>query len=285
MNRRIWAVIILVAATAVCICSGVGLVYFGLVYNQGPFSSESRASIAIRFQGGTRILLQADVSSEIPITDEMMPTEAAILRKRLNALGISSRVSIQDDRHLLVELPGKNLQEQTIRAAIAPGLLEFVDLGDQPLDEGTVIQTTGLTSDNSCFRQSAGGSGNPPSPVPTSPASGKAIVYRTVMTGDCLSAANVAFDQQNQPEIQFSLNSEGTQILAEHTSTHVGKYLAIVLDKKVITSPRISSPITGGNGVIVGAFTRQEATDLVVQLQYGALPFPLKISNVTPFGP
>ena len=53
----------------------------------------------------------------------------------------------------------------------------------------------------------------------------------------------------------------------------------------VISSPRINGPIPGGNGQITGAFTREQANSLVVQLTYGALPVPLKVLSSRTVGP
>ena len=62
------------------------------------------------------------------------------------------------------------------------------------------------------------------------------------------------------------------------------KRLAI-LDKNVISSPSIREPITGGNGIISGNFTFQEATDLALLLRSGALPTPIEIVEERTVGP
>jgi len=53
--------------------------------------------------------------------------------------------------------------------------------------------------------------------------------------------------------------------------------LAIVLDKKVISCPRISTAIPDGRGQIEGQFTVEDARAIVLQLRYGSLPVPLRI--------
>ena len=81
------------------------------------------------------------------------------------------------------------------------------------------------------------------------------------------------------------MRSAGVQLFGDYTTNNVGKYLAIVLDKRVISSPVINSPITGGSGVISGRFTVPEANALAVQLKYGSLPIPLRIETTTNIGP
>jgi protein-export membrane protein SecD len=58
-----------------------------------------------------------------------------------------------------------------------------------------------------------------------------------------------------------------------------------VLDRKVISAPRINEPITQGNGIITGSFTSQSAEELALLLRAGALPAPLKILEERAVGP
>jgi preprotein translocase subunit SecD len=85
--------------------------------------------------------------------------------------------------------------------------------------------------------------------------------------------------------IQFTLTDHGKAIFAAHTSANVGKYLAIVLDKKVISCPQIDSAITDGSGVIQGSFTRDSANSLATTLRYGSLPVSLEIAQEQVIGP
>ena len=59
----------------------------------------------------------------------------------------------------------------------------------------------------------------------------------------------------------------------------MGDVLAIVLDNRVLSNPRINSAIPDGQGVIEGQFTPEEADSLAVQMRYGALPIPLEVVN------
>mgnify|MGYP005843747983 CR=1 FL=1 len=109
--------------------------------------------------------------------------------------------------------------------------------------------------------------------------------YTTILTGKDLKSADVAFDDFGRPMIKFSLNPEGAQKFADHTRANVGKYLTIVMDKRVLSSPVIKSAITEGEGVIEGQFSLDEARGLVIQLKYGALPVPLKVVENRTVGP
>jgi preprotein translocase subunit SecD len=81
------------------------------------------------------------------------------------------------------------------------------------------------------------------------------------------------------------LSGEGAKVFGDHTAANVNRFLTIVLDKRVISSPRIESAITGGQGTITGNFTFESANTLAVQLRYGSLPVPLKVVETRIIGP
>jgi preprotein translocase subunit SecD len=122
--------------------------------------------------------------------------------------------------------------------------------------------------------------------VTTTQATPSGPIFHTIMTGAALSNVGVQVNPTSgQYEVSFELKSDAAKTFADFTSTHVGKVLAIVLDKKVISAPTINSAITDGKGVIQGNFTSQTANDLAVQLRYGSLPIPLKVVTSQTVGP
>ncbi len=271
MNRRNLAVLLSVTLLAAClVCAGCFTLYLGLSLDLGPFSSESLARVLIPLQGGTRFLLTAGVPDGATIPNQEMETERTILQDRLGALGVKAIVKIEDQRHLVVDVAGEVTPSQ-FSAQFGTGLLEFIDAGSMPLESEQIIQTTGLSIVTVPGQPS-------PTLAPLTPR-----LYRTVMTGRDLRSASVAFQQTTkQPYIAFALTDNGTRIFADFTSKNVGKYLAIVVDKKVLSCPVVKSAITEGSGIIEGRFTLDEAVQLATQLRFGALPFPLNIVEVTP---
>ncbi|MFD4559281.1 protein translocase subunit SecD [Streptomyces sp. NPDC058469] len=67
--------------------------------------------------------------------------------------------------------------------------------------------------------------------------------------------------------------------LAKNTSPQ--NEFGIVLDGQVVSSPSVSSSITGGSAEISGSFTQEEAQSLANMLSYGALPLTFKEDSVT----
>jgi len=79
--------------------------------------------------------------------------------------------------------------------------------------------------------------------------------------------------------VAFELRAEKSTAFGEFTRRNVGKIMAIVLDEECQMAPVIRSPITGGRGVIEGSFDAQEAGDIALLLNAGALPVPLEIAE------
>lgn len=97
-----------------------------------------------------------------------------------------------------------------------------------------------------------------------------------LMSGDAIENAQVDVDPRtNEIEVSLKLNSFGAQTFGRITSENQGRNLAIVLDGRVQSYPRINEPIREGRAVINGGFTKAEAKQLSIVLRSGALPAPL----------
>jgi preprotein translocase subunit SecD len=90
------------------------------------------------------------------------------------------------------------------------------------------------------------------------------------------SNLSAQFDTANRPEVTFTLNSIGTQKFADFTSNNIGGFMAIVIDKAVLSTPKIEGAISGGSGVIVRR-TLEDARNLADILRPGALPVNLRV--------
>src|SRR5262249_60722576 len=80
-------------------------------------------------------------------------------------------------------------------------------------------------------------------------------------------------------------DSIGAKRFPDIPRAHLGEPFAIVLDGKVLSAPRIQTPITNGSGQIRGAFTVAETTSLAALLRAGALPVPLHVIEERTVGP
>jgi SecD/SecF fusion protein len=105
------------------------------------------------------------------------------------------------------------------------------------------------------------------------------------VTGADIRRAWTTTDDFGQPAVGFSLTSDGGRRFADITAANIGRQLAIVLDDEVQSAPVIETPITGGEGIIRGGFTMQEAANLVLLLQAGALPASMTFMGGQYVGP
>jgi len=99
----------------------------------------------------------------------------------------------------------------------------------------------------------------------------------TGITGADFKKAQALSDGGMGWVVSFDLKADSARKFAELTARLINKPLAIFLDGKLISAPMVKSVISGGSGQISGDFTVEEAQDLAVQLNAGALPVPVKI--------
>ena len=102
------------------------------------------------------------------------------------------------------------------------------------------------------------------------------------LTGDVITDARVYY-QDNQHVVDIEMNEEGTRLWARLTEAVVGKSIAIVMNGKVYTYPRVIGKVPAGRSQITGLETRAEAQDMAVLLNAGALPAPVELVAVTAF--
>ena len=91
------------------------------------------------------------------------------------------------------------------------------------------------------------------------------------VTGQDLRLARPGMDENNLPAVMFELKSAGATKFGKLSGDNLGRYLAIVLDNRVVSAPKLEGRITD-SGRISGGFTPESANDLSLTLRSGALP-------------
>ena len=110
------------------------------------------------------------------------------------------------------------------------------------------------------------------------------IQKKVMVSGEELTDAKAAFDQDGNPAVMFTLTTSGGKKFGRITGKNIGRPFAIILDNRVISAPIIQGQIFS-NGQITGNFSIQEANDLALVLRAGALPVPLNILEERTVGP
>jgi preprotein translocase subunit SecD len=207
------------------------------------------------------------------------------IRNRVDKLGVSEPV-IQEhglgDYQILVQLPGIDDSARVKEIMQSTAMLEIrqaMNNGATFKDEAAALAAVnGVLPDNSVLMHGK-----------NIGVSGEDVVYIisrvSAVAGHDLREARVGRNSQTgQPEVNFFLTAEGGRRFSNFTSPHVGDYLAVVLDNKVMEVAVIKSEI-GDSGVIEGRFTDQQAKDLSLILNSGALPAGIKYLEERTVGP
>jgi protein-export membrane protein SecD len=297
MNRNIVLLILIIILAAVAIYIDLPNSP-GIHIALGPIKTDSDFQIrqGLDLQGGVQVLLVADVPADQAVEADAMRQVATIVENRVNALGLTEPVvQLQGSRRIIVELPGVEDPEVAVATIRETGLLEFVDAGYKFLEPETTIQTTYpdlWAKGAATYEMTATVPLTPTGALTTTVPTGTQTVYATVLAGYHLKTANAATDTTGgKIGIAFELTDEGAQYFKDFTTAHADNdlqpfyYLSIVLDKQVISSPHIVTPITEGRGEISGNFDLKEAQNLALQLRYGALPIPLRVESYRAVGP
>jgi preprotein translocase subunit SecD len=219
------------------------------------------------------------------LRDETVRQATETIRNRIDEFGVSEPV-IQPagGERILVQLPGIDdpARAKALIKTTAQLFLKLVEAGPAPSAEAlTAAYPQGLPDDLEILE------GEPEmQPGDTGPAPTQYWVVRRnpIVSGRDLRNARRSADQFGQPSVAFSLNQQGAEKFGRATGENVGKQLAIILDNKVKSAPRIQSQIHD-SGTITGNFDIARAEDLSLVLRSGALPAGIDYLEERTVGP
>jgi preprotein translocase subunit SecD len=228
--------------------------------------------LQFREADGGRIEIRLTEDAARELRDSAVRQSLEIVRRRIDEVGTREpTIQRQGQDRILVQVPGEKDPDSIKRLLGQTAKLTFhlVDL-------------------NTPVQQALAGNLPPGSELLPAEENGRTTQYvvrkRVEVSGESLVDAQPTY-YNNQPVVSFRFDSAGGRKFGDVTRDHVGELLAIVLDGKVISAPRIDEPILGGSGIIRGSFTVQEANELAVLLRAGALPAPLEIVEERTVGP
>lgn len=207
-------------------------------------------------QGGIQVVLDADMT-QIAEEDRETALEASkqVIQRRVDLYGISEPVvqtSKQGENYrLIVELAGMDDPQQALDLIGTTAQLDFRLQTSNPLENPEATPSAATIFD---------------------------AFEPTGLTGQQLKRANLTFDQRTgEPTVGIEFNPEGRDLFAELTQNNVNQVLAIFLDDVPLMFPTIQTPILDGKAVISGSFSVEEAKNMSIQLNAGAMPVPIKV--------
>jgi preprotein translocase subunit SecD len=221
-------------------------------------------------QPAITVSVQPDQRLRLTFSEQAMEAEARdavsqsieIIRRRIDELGTREpSITRQGANRIVIQAPGES-DPQRLRDVIGRTAKLSFHMVDVTADPAAAV------------------SGRvPPGSQVLLDDNGQPIVVRrrALVSGEMLTDAYPTFDEFGRPAVGFRFDSQGARRFGDATRQNVGKPFAIVLDDKVVSAPVIQTPILTGSGQITGSFSQQEVNDLVLLLDAGALPAPLKV--------
>ena len=243
----------------------------------GVFNRESGVSGSYDFRIKPNI--------EVTLRNESVDQALQTIERRVNELGVAEPIVAKAGTggdQILVQLPGVTDVGRAKEIIRSTALLELkiVESGPAATREALLDARGGVEPP-----QMEVISGVSDFSVGTTPETVFYLVRRVAaVTGRDLRNARPTLDENNQPAVGFSLNGEGARKFGRVTSENIGRQLAIILDGRVQSAPRIEGRITD-EGRISGSFTQEEASDLSLILRSGALPASLTYLEERTVGP
>jgi preprotein translocase subunit SecD len=226
-------------------------VIFNLPANIRPkIGRDLSLRLGLDLQGGTHLAYEAD-TSKLSSSEAASAVESAKLNieRRVNSLGVAEPLiqvaNSNGTYRLVVELAAITNVQEALNLIGKTAQLDFRETPDATPSANSVFLPTGLT-------------------------------------GADLKLAQVQFTQASQninsePSVSLEFNPDGAKKFADITAKNIGKPLAIYLDNIMVSAPIVNTAITDGRASISGNFSVETAKQLVIQLNAGALPVPIKL--------
>jgi preprotein translocase subunit SecD len=199
-----------------------------------------------------QLVLRESAKSKIK-KDSFEQVLDTIRDKRVDDLGVrEADIRRQGDNQILIQLPGVKDPQKAIDQLGQRGSLEFKLVDDENMVGDW--ETNVPPGSQVLVYKDVNEKGERPRIL---------VKRRASLTGQNLKDArpNIG-SQNNRMSVSLSFDAVGARKFERVTDENVGKQLAIVLDDVVYSAPVIKERIAGGNAVITGSFTDEEATRL-----------------------
>ena len=249
------------------------LVTFSIVTIWPP---QKKIALGLDIQGGTSFLIRL-VPGDKTINKGMLDQAVEVIRKRVDYFGASEPIisPVGNDR-ILVQIPGldtakiQEARDQLSRVAKLEFRLVYPDNGERlrAIDAGQQVIPPEYRIE--VYKHQAEGN--------EKPIEERLLVKKKAdLGGDRVSASNAYYGNEGWT-VQLKFDSEGAKKFGQITEQYKGHRFAIVLDGVIQSAPVIRDAIYGGDAVITGKFSEQEARELASVLE-NPLQTPVSIEE------
>ena len=224
------------------------------------------------------------------VVDYAVSQNLTTIRNRVNELGVSEPlVQRQGQNRIVVELPGIQDTAEAKRILGKVANLEF----------RLVAETNAPVTERQRFEYRSDDRGG----------ATEWLERDVIITGERVSGANASFDQNGQPSVLISLDSEGGMLMSRATRSNIKRRMGVLFierkyrtryetnadgeevpiripydEKKLLTAPVIQSAL-GAQFQITGLDSPAEASELSLMLRAGALAAPITFVEERTVGP
>jgi SecD/SecF fusion protein len=263
------------------------LVTFSIVTIWPP---QKKIALGLDIQGGTSFLIRLK-PGEKQINKAMLDQAVEVIRKRVDYFGASEPIisPVGNDR-ILVQIPGldtakiQEARDQLSRVAKLEFRLVYRDNGERlkAIDEGKEV----IPPDYRIEVYKLGAEGTPMTNefgetvarTKEKPKEERLLVKKKAdLDGSRVSGSSAYYGNEGWT-VQLKFDSEGAKKFGQITEQYKGYRFAIVLDGAIQSAPVIRDAIYGGDAVITGRFTEEEARGLASVLE-NPLQTPVSIEE------
>jgi SecD/SecF fusion protein len=263
------------------------LVTFSLVTIWPP---QKKIALGLDIQGGTSFLIQLK-PGEKQINKAMLDQAVEVIRKRVDFFGASEPIisPVGNDR-ILVQIPGldtakiQEARDQLSRVAKLEFRLVYRDNGERlkAIDEGKEVIPPDYRIE--VYKLGAEGApmtnefGETVAGTKEKPKEERLLVKKKAdLEGSRVSGSSAYYGNEGWT-VQLKFDGEGARKFGQITEQYKGYRFAIVLDGVIQSAPVIRDAIYGGDAVITGRFTEEEARGLASVLE-NPLQTPVSIEE------
>lgn len=203
--------------------------------------------LGLDLQGGVQVLMEGQDTPEHKVTAEDMKQLQAVMRQRVDELGVSEPViQLVGSKRLSIELAGVKDPDEAIEIIGKTAMLEFKTSQGETVLTGKNLKSAEARIDHN----------------------GQPII-------------NLEFDGEGT-----KILAEVTAKLAPLAEGDPNKVLAIYLDGELLTAPQVKDMIPNGKAMIGRGFSSyEEAANIAALLRGGSLPVETKIVEKRAVGP
>lgn len=284
------------------------------IFIRQPVSEATQ--LGLDLEGGVSVQLEGSQTGDEEVTREEMQRAAEVIRQRVDSLGVTEpELQLQGQDQMIVNIPGITDSDRAVELIGRTAQLGFypvlaaepsLDQPPQVVPEDEVEETRQEIREDlredSAYEEGQTKILFEETPVPDGEGVsvvGYIVPEEPAMTGDALDNAILSRDQSGFLQVEIDLTRQGGQQFGDLTQEIVedslasgqpgSGQLAIVLDNDVVSAPTVDEPIPGGTVVInnpgAGGLPQEEAEELEIVLQTGALPINMEVLSVTTIGP